>query len=145
MKISTKGRYGLRTLADIALHQSDGPVTLNDVSSRQDISAKYLWQILNLLKNAGLVRGTRGPKGGYVLVRDPSEITMLDVIQALEGPVALVDCVDDPRTCRRAERCVVLDVWSEISRAVADALRSITLAEVLRRCAAAGTFADYSI
>ena len=69
MKISTKGRYGLRTLMDIANHQSKGPVNLNDIAERQGISAKYLWQIVNLLKTAGFVRGTRGPKGGYILLR----------------------------------------------------------------------------
>ena len=81
MKISTKGRYGLRTLMDISIHQTPGPVNLNDIAERQGISAKYLWQIVNLLKTAGFVRGTRGPKGGYVLIRDPADITMLDVIQ----------------------------------------------------------------
>lgn len=145
MKISTKGRYGLRTLMDISIHQSQGPVNLNDIAERQGISAKYLWQIVNLLKTAGFVRGTRGPKGGYILLRDPSEITLLDVIQVLEGPVSLVECVDDPAYCLRTDQCAAHSVWEEVSRAIRGALRNITLAEILRRHAAAGSSSQYVI
>ena len=145
MKISTKGRYGLRTLMDIATHQPKGPVNLNDMAERQGISAKYLWQIVNLLKTAGFVRGTRGPKGGYVLIRDPNSITLLDVIQVLEGPVSLVECVDDPAFCDRTENCVAHTVWSDVSQAVRSALSGITLAEILRRHAAAGSSSHYVI
>lgn len=145
MKISTKGRYGLRTLMDIAAHQATGPVNLNDMAERQGISAKYLWQIVNLLKMAGFVRGTRGPKGGYILIRDPHSITLLDVIQVLEGPVSLVECVDDPTYCSRAENCVAHSVWSEVSQAVRQALANVTLAEILRRHAVAGSSSHYVI
>lgn len=145
MKISTKGRYGLRTLMDIAVHQANGPVNLNDIAERQGISAKYLWQIVNLLKTAGFVRGTRGPKGGYVLVRPPSEITLLDVIQVLEGPVTLVECVDDPDLCSRVGDCVAHSVWTEVSLAIRDALRKVTLSEILRRHATAGNAGHFVI
>lgn len=145
MKISTKGRYGLRTLMDIAAHQSKGPVNLNDIAKRQDISAKYLWQIVNLLKTAGFVRGTRGPKGGYVLLRNPSDINLLDVIQTLEGPVSLVECVDDPDFCSRMDNCVAHSVWEEVSHAIRGALQKITLAEILRRHATAGSASHYVI
>ena len=145
MKISTKGRYGLRTLMDIAVHQTKGPVNLNDIAERQGISAKYLWQIMNLLKTAGLVRGTRGPKGGYILLRDPATITLLDVIQILEGPVTLVECVDDPDFCTRTANCVAHTVWDEVSQAIRNALQKITLAEILRRHAAAGSSSHYVI
>ncbi len=145
MKISTRGRYGLRTLMDIAVHQRQGPVNLNDIAERQGLSAKYLWQIINLLQTAGLVRGTRGPKGGYVLIRDPAEITLLDVVQILEGPVSLVECVDSPDCCVRAENCVAHSVWSEVSQAVRGALQKITLAEILRRHADAGGSSQYVI
>ncbi len=145
MKISTKGRYGLRTLMDIAVHQAQGPVNLNDIAERQGISAKYLWQIVNLLKTAGFVRGTRGPKGGYVLLRNPTDISLLDVIQILEGPVSLVECVDDPDFCVRVENCVAHSVWEEVSQAVRAALRQITLAEILRRHASAGSASHYVI
>ena len=145
MKISTKGRYGLRTLMDISIHQAAGPVNLGDIAGRQGISAKYLWQIVNLLKTAGFVRGTRGPKGGYILLRDPSEITLLDVIQVLEGPVSLVECVDDPAFCSRAENCVAHSIWEEASQSIRGALRKITLAEILRRHADAGSASQYVI
>ena len=145
MKISTKGRYGLRTLMDIAVHQVHGPVNLNDIAERQGISAKYLWQIVNLLKTAGFVRGTRGPKGGYVLLLNPSEISLLDVIQTLEGPISLVECVDDPAFCTRMASCVAHSVWEEVSQAIRGALRKITLAEILRRHAGAENTGQYVI
>lgn len=145
MKISTKGRYGLRTLMDISVHQSKGPVNLNDIAERQGISAKYLWQIVNLLKTAGLVRGTRGPKGGYILLKAPSDITLLDVIQILEGPVSLVECADDPAFCSQADHCVAHSVWDEVGQVIRGALRKITLAEILRRNARAGSASHYVI
>jgi len=145
MKISTKGRYGLRTLMDIATHQTAGPVNLGDIAERQGISAKYLWQIVNLLKTAGFVRGTRGPKGGYILLRDPANITLLDVVQILEGPVTLVECVDRADFCPRSGNCVAQSVWSEVSEAIRDSLQKITLAEILRRHAGAGNSSQYVI
>lgn len=145
MKVSTKGRYGLRTLMDISIHQAGGPVNLNDIAHRQGISAKYLWQIVNLLKTAGFVRGTRGPKGGYVLLRDPADISLLDVIQILEGPVSLVECVDDPASCPRTEDCMAHGVWTEVSREIRGALQKISLAEILRRHANAGSANHYMI
>ena len=145
MKISTKGRYGLRTLMDIAVHQANGPVNLHDIAERQGISSKYLWQIVNLLKTAGLVRGMRGPKGGYVLLRTPEAISLLDVIQILEGPISLVECVDDPTYCSRVRNCVAHSVWSEVSQAVREALARVSLAEILRRHVAAGDSGQYVI
>ena len=145
MKISTKGRYGLRTLMDIAIHQADGPVNLRDIAERQGISSKYLWQIVNLLKTAGLVRGLRGPKGGYVLLRPPAAITLLDVIQILEGPISLVECVDDSSYCDRMRNCVTQSIWSEVSQAVRDALARVTLAEILRRHVSSGDSGQYVI
>lgn len=145
MKISTKGRYGLRTLMDIAIHQADGPVNLRDIAERQGISSKYLWQIVNLLKTAGLVRGLRGPKGGYVLLRPPAAITLLDVIQILEGPISLVECVDDSSYCDRMRNCVTHSIWSEVSQSVRDALARVTLAEILRRHVSSGDSGQYVI
>lgn len=145
MKISTKGRYGLRTLMDISIHQTKGPVNLNDIAERQGISAKYLWQIVNLLKTAGFVRGTRGPKGGYILIRNPADITLLDVIQILEGPISLVECVDDADFCDRMEHCVAHSVWTDVSQAIRAALQKITLAEILRRTAGDGSSGHYVI
>ena len=134
MRVSTKGRYGLRTLMDIAMHQSKGPVTLNDIAKRQMISVKYLWQVINPLKTAGLLSVTRGAKGGYVLARRPENVTMLEIMTILEGPVSLVDCLTKKDACSRLDSCVARTVWMEVNRAIEKAMKGITLAEVLHRC-----------
>ena len=133
MRISTKGRYGLRTLMDIAMHQNKGAVTLNDIAKRQEISVKYLWQVINPLKTSGLLNVTRGAKGGYVLARRPEEITMLDIVTILEGPLSLVECLTTEDFCNRIDSCVARSVWHEVNQVVQKALSGITLAEVLRR------------
>ena len=133
MRVSTKGRYGLRTLVDIALHQGKGTVTLNDIARRQEISVKYLWQVINPLKTAGFLSVTRGAKGGYALARRPDDINMLDVVSTLEGPVSLLECLTDEDSCDRIDTCVARSVWLEVNQTVEKTLRKISLAEVLRR------------
>jgi Rrf2 family protein len=145
MRISTKGRYGLRTLMDVALHQAKGPVTLNDIAQRQCISVKYLWQVINPLKTSGLLSVTRGAKGGYVLARRPEDITMLEVVTDLEGPMSVVECLAKEDACSRINSCVSRTVWMEVNRAVEKALGAITLAEVLRRCANSSEVDNYVI
>lgn len=145
MRISTKGRYGLRTLMDIAMHQDKGAVTLNDIAKRQSISVKYLWQVINPLKTAGLLSVTRGAKGGYMLARHPEEITMLEVVTILEGPLSLVDCLTQTDSCNHIDTCVARSVWQEVNRAVEKALSGITLAEVLRRCSVSSDANNYVI
>lgn len=145
MKISTKGRYGLRTLMDIALHQEKGPVPLNDISARQDISAKYLWQVLNPLRAAGLLSVVRGARGGYALAQLPEQITLLEVVSILEGPVSIVDCVATTDACERAERCTCRSVWDEINATLVEALRGVTLADILERQRGASAAGDYVI
>jgi Rrf2 family protein len=131
MKISTKGRYGLRVLLDIAAHQEKGPVILRDISARQAISEKYLWQVINPLKAAGLVNSTRGAKGGYVLAKAPGDITLLEIVSILEGPVSVVDCVDTPDKCDRSGACVTRGVWGKIERAIKESMAKITLKEIV--------------
>jgi len=133
MKISTKGRYGLRTLMDIAMHQKSGPVPLNDIAERQSISAKYLWQVLNPLRAAGLLNVVRGAHGGYALAKSPEQITLLDVVSILEGPVSIVDCVCGPDGCERATACASRSIWDEVNAALVNALRAVTLADVVQR------------
>ena len=133
MKVSTKGRYGLRILLDVALHQGQGPVALRDVSRRQGISHKYLWQVVNPLKAAGLLNATRGARGGYVLVRPPERITIQDIVRILEGPIAVVACVADPESCDRAVSCVAREAWAEIESKLNAAMRAITLKDLIRR------------
>lgn len=145
MRISTKGRYGLRTLMDIALHQAKGPVTLNDIADRQAISVKYLWQVINPMKTSGLLNVTRGAKGGYVLAKRPDEITMLEVVTNLEGPMSIVECLANEDACDRINSCISRTVWLEVNRAVEKALGNITLAEVLRRCANSSEVDNYVI
>jgi Rrf2 family protein len=132
MKISTKGRYGLRVLLDIAAHQDHGPVILRDIAKRQDISEKYLWQVINPMKGAGFVTAARGSKGGYTLAKGAEEITLLDVVTVLEGPVCVVDCVDDPAGCERSMACVSRDVWKRVEDSIRATMAGITLKELVR-------------
>ena len=145
MRISTKGRYGLRTLMDIAMHQSEGAVTLNEIAARQKISVKYLWQVINPLKTAGLLSVTRGAKGGYALARPTEKITMLDVVNILEGTLSVVECIGNPKYCDQIDACVARTVWLEVQRATEKALSGITLAAVLRRCAEPSEVDNYAI
>ncbi|MEI7901901.1 MAG: Rrf2 family transcriptional regulator [bacterium] len=145
MRISTKGRYGLRTLMDVAIHQVNGPVTLNDIAERQAISVKYLWQVINPLKTAGYLNALRGAKGGYMLARRPEDITMLDVVTTLEGPMSIVECLTNKKACNRINACIARTVWQEANRAIEKALGAITLAEVLHRCAVSSEVENYMI
>jgi Rrf2 family protein len=133
MLVSTKGRYGLRVLIDIALHQGSGVVALRDIAKRQAISQKYLWQIINPLKAAGLLRAARGASGGYALSRDPAEISVRDLVAVLEGDVSVVGCVTAPETCERSVGCTAREAWQEIETKLNAAMRSITLKALVAR------------
>lgn len=138
MKLSTKTRYGLRALFDMAFHAGTLPVQIKDISRRQEISPRYLEQIFQSLKRAGLLRSRRGPQGGYYLTRGPSEITLQQIILATEGPLALVDCVGgEGRTrkkkCNFDNRCVTQTVWTEASRRLDDYFASVTLKDLCER------------
>ncbi|MCI9402315.1 MAG: Rrf2 family transcriptional regulator [Oscillospiraceae bacterium] len=133
MKISTKGRYALRLMLDIALTGSEEPVPLRDVAERQDISNKYLEQIVTQLSRAGLVRSVRGMGGGYLLTRRPEEFTVGEILRALEGSLAPVSCAEDPACCCRADQCVTQEVWEKIQAAVNGVVDNITLADLVKR------------
>nr|WP_028990878.1 Rrf2 family transcriptional regulator [Thermacetogenium phaeum] len=134
MKLSTKGRYGLRAVLDMALHKSEGPITLNSIAERQGISEGYLEQLMMPLKRAGLVKSVRGAQGGYVLAKEPKDITVGEVIRALEGPIAPVACVseDYPEECERAEGCVTRLVWAKVRDSIAEVLDSFTLEDLVQ-------------
>jgi len=132
MKMSTRGRYGARAMIDIALNYEDGPVSLKDMAKRQEISVKYLEQLIPPLKTAGLIRSIRGAGGGYTLTRHPSEINLYDVIKALEN-LSPVDCINSPGVCPRVEECATYDVWKEMEAATNGILKSISLAEMMER------------
>jgi len=133
LKLSTKGRYGLRALIDLAAAYGDGPTLVRTVAENQEISGKYLHALLATLKSAGLVRSVRGSGGGYALARDPAEIRLTEVLEALEGPLVLVDCVSDGELCTRSPKCAARDVWSSVSEAITDVLSAITLKDLLER------------
>jgi Rrf2 family cysteine metabolism transcriptional repressor len=129
VRLSTRGRYGLRAMLDMAMDQSDGPITLNSISERQGVSIGYLEQLMVPLKKEGLIRSIRGAQGGYLLARDPEDITVGDIIRALEGPIAPVACVseDYPEECDRAEGCVTRLVWAKVRDSIVEVLDSLTL------------------
>ena len=145
MKLSTKGRYGVRLMFDLALHVGDGPVTLKDIAARQEISEKYLSNLIPLLKNAGFVHSVRGSQGGYTLARPPRDITLKDILLALEGSMCLVECTEKPLLCQRSEECLMRDVWSEVTGKMLDALESFTLEGLMERQKLKRSVLSYSI
>ena len=134
MRISTRGRYALRAMVDLAQHGDKGPVSRQDISERQEISADYVAQLFRHLQSAGLVEGVKGPGGGYRLLRDPSQIRAGDVVRAVEGPVAVVHCTlpcpDEGPACRRVDHCVTHHLWKRVSDAVTKVLDSVTLRDL---------------
>lgn len=144
MKISTKGRYALRMLYDLALHQEDGFISLKDIAERQNISKKYLEQIVPLMNKSGILRTNRGNKGGYSLAKNTAEITVGDVIRAAEGSLAPVSCLDfEPNECPRVGECATLYVWEGLYKTVTQYLDSITLKDIVDHNATA--VGDYCI
>jgi len=132
MKISTKGRYAVRLMLDIALNQDVEPVRLKDSAERQDISVKYLEQIISVLVKAGYVRSIRGPQGGYKLAKAPSEYTVKMVLTQVEGSLAPVSCLDDEvNTCERQGNCVTLKLWTELYDAINGVLEKYTIADLM--------------
>jgi Rrf2 family cysteine metabolism transcriptional repressor len=131
MRISTRGRYALRAMVDLAQHAGSDPVSRQELSERQEISADYVAQLFRHLQAAGLVEGVKGPGGGYRLARDPTLIRAGDVVRAVEGPIAVVRCTlpcpDEGPFCSRVDRCVTHLLWKQVSDAVADVLDSVTL------------------
>lgn len=136
MKISTKGRYALRLMLDIALNSSGKAVALRDVARRQDISDKYLEQIVTPLSRAGLVRSVRGAGGGYLLTREPKDYTVGEILRPLEGDLAPVECVAPGGCCERADRCVTVEVWAKIEQAVSSVVDNMTLGDLVARAEA---------
>ncbi|MGN0747593.1 MAG: RrF2 family transcriptional regulator [Aristaeellaceae bacterium] len=132
MKISTKGRYALRMLLDMAQHQQEGYVTLKDIAQRQGISKKYLEQIALVLGQAGILHGVRGHQGGYRLVGTPADYTVLEILRAMEGSLAPVACLDQgDNLCSRRNECLTLPLWEGLDAVIRGYLGSITLQDVL--------------
>ena len=134
MKLSTKGRYGVLALYDLALNYGSGPIALKGIAERQGISENYLEQLMVPLRKAGFVNSVRGAQGGYTLSREPKEISIGEIIVAMEGPIAFADCMllqdGEPFVCKKADGCVRKNVWAKIGARINDVLNSITLEEL---------------
>jgi len=133
MKISTKVRYGVRAMLELASHYGKGPIDLKAIAKKEDISLKYLEQVVIPLRTAGLVKAVRGSKGGYSLAKPPSEIWLNDLVEILEGPLELIECLNAPTTCRKVQTCVTRDIWKEVQDAIARIFHSITIEDMLNR------------
>ena len=133
MKLSTKGRYGMRAMLDLAQHYDDGLVLVKDVARRQEVSERYLEHLFLSLKTAGLVKSVRGAHGGFTLSRSPNKIKLMDIISVSEGPLALVDCVVDASVCPRSSKCAARDLWHELQSAMGEVLGSLTLQDLVER------------
>jgi len=132
MKLSTKGRYAVTAMLDLAIHNTHGPVTLADISVNQGISLSYLEQIFARLRRGGLIEGTRGPRGGYRLARPAGEITVADIITAIDENMDATRCTGD-QNCQEGEPCLTHELWTDLSRQIYAFLKGITLAQFLER------------
>ena len=133
MKLSTKGRYATRALLDLVLHQAEEPVFIKDIAKRQQISQRYLEHLITPLISGGILRSTRGAKGGISLARSPEKIKLGEVIQLLEGSTAPVECVIKPEVCERSKSCATRDIWCELKDAIDGVLDSTTFQDLVER------------
>lgn len=134
MKISTKGRYALRLMLDLALNYTGEYISIKSIAARQDISEKYLEQIITQLSRAGYVRSVRGAQGGYMLSKAPAEYTVGMILRVMEGSLAPVSCLEnEDGSCDRVASCVTYEIWQKIQTAVEDVVDNITLADLVAR------------
>ncbi len=132
LKLSTRGRYGLRAMIDMAQSEDKGPIATHTIAERQGISERYLEQLMVPLKRAGLVKSIRGSQGGYILGKNPDDITAGDIIRVLEGPIAPVECVSEqnPESCERSDFCITRVLWTKVRDSIAEVLDSYSLADL---------------
>ncbi len=140
MQLSTKARYAARALVELAKSSGQGPVKLRDIAANQNISLKYLEQVMFPLRAGGYVRTQKGSQGGYLLVKAPEKITLLEIVQCVEGSVTPVSCADDPDLCDRSEVCAVRDAWVGLKDAIHNELGKITLADLAEKQKALDVF-----
>lgn len=133
MRLTMKGDYGLRAMIDLAAHSGRGPIPSSEIAARQMVPEHFLDQLLISLRRAGLLRSQRGPQGGHMLARPASQISMYDVIVALEGVTAPIDCVPSPQSCQLATGCGMRDVWVQIEEFARDLLSRTTLDDLAQR------------
>ena len=133
LKLSTKGRYGSRLMVMLGMYYGKGTLLLKDIADHEDVSEGYLEQIVPLLKAADLIYAERGAHGGYALSRAPDKITLKDVVQALEGSLAPVECVDRPQVCDRIDICVTMDLWTDLKNSILRTLEKVTIKDMVRK------------
>jgi Rrf2 family iron-sulfur cluster assembly transcriptional regulator len=126
LKLSTRSRYGVRLVLDLAQHHREGPVQLGEIARRQEVSQKYLEQIIKPLKRAGIVESIRGAKGGYRLTRPPRKIKVGEVVALLEGGTSICECSDDPTSCSRAATCLTRPLWAKAARSMFKTLDGVS-------------------
>lgn len=130
MKLSTKGRYGVKAMVDLAIHYGESPISIKSISQRQGISEYYLEQLFSALRKAKLIKSIRGAQGGYVLNKLPDEITVADIMEVLEGPIEISDCVEGT-TCNNGNCCATRLVWQKIKTSIEDVTTSVTLKDIV--------------
>ena len=148
MKISTKGRYGLRILIDLATHDPGKPRLIRDIAQSQQISEKYISRLVINLRRAKLIRSVRGINGGFHLAKAPEQITLLEILETMEGPLSVVDCVRSPEKCKRQTLCPARTIWQELNEGIRELTKKITLDDILnayRRQNAENGLGDYCI
>jgi Rrf2 family protein len=131
MKISTKGRYGIRAMVELARNYGNGPLLMSTIAERQEFSRNYLHALLSSLKTAGLVRSVRGSGGGYILAKAPAKINLWEILRVLEGSLALVECVDDGGICSRSSKCRLRGIWRSLSDSLEKQLKEINLQDLM--------------
>ncbi len=131
MKISTRTRYGIRAVLELAENYQKGPLKLGIIAGRQDISVKYLEQIMAILKSGDFIRSIRGPRGGYMLAKAPNQIKLSDVFGCLEGHVTTVECVENENYCARSTDCIAKQLWQQVHKAMRNVLQSVTLQDLI--------------
>jgi len=133
MKLSTRTRYGIRAILELAENYGNGPLQLRVIARDQGVSVKYLEQLMAMLKAAGIVRSIRGSKGGYILAKTPGQIKVSECFQCLEGSLITTECVEDESFCERTSDCIARQVWTEVQEAVMGVLQSMTLQDLVDR------------
>ncbi|MBQ6887932.1 MAG: Rrf2 family transcriptional regulator [Lachnospiraceae bacterium] len=132
MKISTKGRYALRLMLDIALNEKEEPIRIKEIAGRQDLSDKYLEQIISVLTKAGYVKSIRGPQGGYRLVKSPNDYTVGSILRLTEGKLCPVPCLEDEiNLCEKKEECMTIPLWEKLNEAIKSVVDNVTLQDLI--------------
>src|SRR6056297_2965241 len=136
MRVSTKGRYGLRAMVDLAEHEEGKAIPIREISERQNISEQYLEQLFATLRKSGLVKSVRGAHGGYMLNHEPEDISVADILTTLEGPIAPVDCVVEEDFCNYVDKCVIHGLWEEFAEAINSVIDNMSLADLKEKAIA---------